>query len=165
MTLEAGVHQDRYTFTGMAILASFSIGLVQDIADQRRTIAAMRIVTGPALAQFGREIRVLRGQRSRRVTTQAKRLRFLDQKIGIRRLMRLMAGVAPPLGVRCMGILELPGHPGVAFKADIRGTLGEQPGMIRGMWFMTAQALSLFNREVDQALALFVIRFSVAGEA
>ena len=59
MTFETGIDQDRDTLTGMAILAAISIGLVQDITDQRRTVAAMRVVTGTAFAQFGRVIGVL----------------------------------------------------------------------------------------------------------
>ena len=59
MTLEAGVDQDRDIFTGMTILAAFRIRLMQNVPDQRRPLAAMRIVAGTAVFQFGREIRVL----------------------------------------------------------------------------------------------------------
>lgn len=50
MTFETGVYQDRDTLAGMAILAAISIGLVQDISDQRRTVAAMRVMTGATIA-------------------------------------------------------------------------------------------------------------------
>ena len=165
MTFETGVYQDRDTLAGMAILAAISIGLVQDISDQRRTIAAMRVMTGATIAQFGWIIAMLLLQRPKRVTSQAKRIWFFYQQISIGRLMRLMACGAFPLGIWRMSVFELPGQVGVAAEADIRGTLDEQSCLVRGMGFVAAQALSLFKRLVHHTLLLFIGYLGVAGKA
>ena len=165
MTFETGVYQDRDTLAGMAILAAISIGLVQDISDQCRTVAAMGVVTGATIAQFGWIIAMLLPQRPKRVTSQAKRIWFFDQQISIGRLMRLMACGAFPLGIWRMSIFELPGQVGVAVEADIRGMLDEQSCLVRGMGFVTAQALSLFKRLVHYTLLLFIGYLGVAGKA
>ena len=162
MTFETCINRDWYAFTGMAILASISIGFVQDIADQCRSVAAMRVVTGTAVAKFSRKVGMLLPHRSKRVATQTKRLRLLDQKVGVGRLMRLVAGGALSLGVGRMGILELLWHPGVAVEADARGTLTEQSGHIRGMRIVAVQALSLSNRSMYHALQ-FIYKIGVAG--
>ena len=162
MTFVTCINQDRYAFTGMAILAAISIGFVQDISDQRRTVAAMRVVTRTAVAKFSRKIGMLLPHRPKRVTTLTKRLGLLDQKVGVGRLMRLMAGGALSLGVGFMCILELLWHPGVAVEADARGTLIKQPGHIRGMRIVAAQALSTFNRSMHHAL-LFIDKIGMTG--
>jgi hypothetical protein len=59
MAFETGIDQNRGALNRVAILAAFSIGLVQYISDQCRTIAAMRIVTGTTFTQFGRIISVV----------------------------------------------------------------------------------------------------------
>jgi len=138
MTFETGIDQHRDTFAGMAILTSLSKGLVQNIADQRRTVTAMGVVAGTAAAKFNRKVRVLLAHCSKLVTTQAERLDLLGQQIGKARLMRLMAGVTLSLSVWHMGILEFLGHFGVAVETEIRGPLIEQPGNIRGMRIVAA---------------------------
>lgn len=162
MTFETCIYRDRYAFTGMAILAAISIGLVQDISDQRRTVAAMRVVTRTAVAKFSRKVGMLLPHRPERVTTLTKRLGLLDQKVGVGRLMRLMAGGALSLGVGHMCILEFLWHPGVAVEADARGTIIEQPGHIRGMRVVAAQALSTFNRSMHHAL-LIIDKIGMTG--
>ena len=163
MTFETGIDQNRDPFAGMAIPTSLSIGLMQNISDQRRTVAAMRVVTGTAVAKFDREIGMLLAHRSKRVTTEAKRLGLFDQQIGIGRLMRLMAGGTLSLCIRRMSILEFLWHLGVAFEADIRGLLIKQSGYIRGMRIMTAQTLPLFNRLMNYSLVLFIGHIGVTG--
>jgi hypothetical protein len=76
--------------------------------------------------------------------------------------MRLMTGSTLSLGVRRMSIFELFRHPCVAFEADARGTLIEQPGHIRGMRIMAGQSLSFFNRDMHHTLAVFIGHFGVA---
>jgi len=165
VAFETGIDKDRCTFADMAILAPFSIGLVQDIPDQVLTVAAMRIMTGAAGAKFGREIRMFLLYRSQCMTTQAKRLNFLCQKIGIWCLMGLMTGVALSLGIGCMGIFELLWQPGVAGEADFRRAVVEQPGLVRGVRIMATQTFALLNRFMYHPLALFFGRFSMAGIA
>lgn len=165
MTFETGVDRDRDPLAGMAIVAAFLIWRVQDIPDQGRTIAAMRIMAGPAVAWFGREIRVFLQYRRHRMAPQAKRFRFLGQKIGIGGLMRPMAGSTLSLGVRSMGILEFSWQFGVAGKTDFPGGGLEHPGLVGGMRIMTAQALSLLNRFMDKPLVLLLCLLSVTGIA
>lgn len=93
----------------MAILATFTIGLMQDVSDQFRTVAAMRVMTGTAFAQFGRKIGMFLAQNRKLVTTLAKCVRIFFKKIGVRRLMRLMTGIALSLGIGSMSILKLLG--------------------------------------------------------
>jgi hypothetical protein len=83
MTFEAGVNQDRVTLAGMAIRATFRIGLMQDIFDQSPPVTAMRVVARTAVAKFSRGIGVLLLHRPELMATQAKCFRTLDQKIWI----------------------------------------------------------------------------------
>ena len=84
MTFEACVYKDRDIPAGMAVLASFRIGFMQNIPYQCGPVTAVGIVTGTAFAQFGREIRMFLLDRRSRVTFKAKRLGFLYEKICIR---------------------------------------------------------------------------------
>ena len=59
MTSEAGIDFDRNPLPFMAILTSFRIRFMQDIADQGRPVAAVRVVTGTAVYRFFREIGML----------------------------------------------------------------------------------------------------------
>ena len=79
MAFKTGIDKDRSAFAGMAILTAVCIGLVQDIPDQRRTITAMRVVTGAAFAKLSWIIWVFLLHRGQRMTTQAKRVSLFWQ--------------------------------------------------------------------------------------
>jgi hypothetical protein len=161
MAFKTCINGDRDIFAGMAILAAIGIRFMQNIPHQCRTVTAMRIVTGTTITQVGRKIGVFLLNCCKRMTTLAKRLRFFDQKIGIWRLMRFMAGGALSFDKRRMVILELPWHLRVALEADIRGRIVEQGCLVRGMRIVATQALTLFYRHMHYALELFFGRLGV----
>jgi hypothetical protein len=56
VTFKTGIYAYRDAFAGMAILAAVSIGFMQYIPNQSRTVAAMRVMAGAAVVRLGREI-------------------------------------------------------------------------------------------------------------
>jgi len=136
---------------------------MQDIANHRLSVAAMGAVTGSTVAQFGREVGMFLLNRGQRMTAKAERLGILDQQGRIGRLVRLMAGVALPVGEGSVGMLELSGQIGVTSETGIRQTFLEQSRKIRGMGIMTRQALSLAHRLMHPPLAVFLGRLFMAG--
>ena len=56
MAKQAGIDRHRGIFPGMTIGATLGVRLMQNVPDQARPIAAMRIVTGPAVFQISGEI-------------------------------------------------------------------------------------------------------------
>lgn len=58
MTFEAGIDPHRLPFAGVTITTAIGIRFMQDIPHQCRPVAAMRVVTGTAVFQFIREIRM-----------------------------------------------------------------------------------------------------------
>lgn len=76
--------------------------------------------------------------------------------------MRLMAGIALSLAVRCMRVFKFLGHSSVAVEADCRGSIFEQPVLTRGMGIMAAEAFSLFHRFMHYTFELFCCRIGMA---
>lgn len=149
----------------MTIVAAFFIWLVKDIPDQGRPVAAVRIMTGSAPAQLGREIDMFLAQSRKLVTVLAKCVRVFFKKVGERRLMRLMTGIALSLGIRGMRMLKLLGKAGMAAETGCCETVLKESSLGRSMRFMAAQTLSLENRTVDNALELFSFGLVVTGVA
>lgn len=125
MALKTDVPANRLILAGMAIPAVIRVGFMQDIADQVRTIAAVRAVTSQTFPKLGREIRMFLLQICHLMAPKAKRLRILDQQIVIGGLVWPMTGKALPFGKGRMGMLELFGQLAMTVETDIRKTVFE----------------------------------------
>ena len=68
MTPETGFDTHRYTFSFMAVIATFCVRWVQDIADHCRPVAAMGAVTGGAVLHLFRKVGVFLLYRLERMT-------------------------------------------------------------------------------------------------
>lgn len=165
MASQTCIDPDRDVLSRMAIVAAGGVGLVQNIADQRPPVAAVRVMTGPAVARFGRKVGMLLPHRRERVTAQAERLGFLDQQAWIRRLVRLVAGVTLPFGVGRVGKLVVLGQPGMAGEAGFSRTVAEQSGEFRGVGIMAGQAFPLAHRLMHCPLTDFRFNLGMTGIA
>ena len=101
---------------GMACTAILAERSMQDIAEYRLFITAMRAVTGQTTLYHNRESFVLVVNFRVRMTGFAELLRRLIQQLIIIRLMGLVAGITLPLCIWCVGVFIFLCQIGVTLK-------------------------------------------------
>lgn len=165
VAFEAGIDRHWNVLSGMAVFAAGGVGVVQVVAHQRRTVAAMRTMAGAAVLQLGRVVGVLRPHTLHWMTTQAERFRLLHQQVGIRRLVGLVAGCTLALGVRGVGKFELFRQSGVAGETELTLTGFQQVGVVRRMGIVATQTFPLTDRLMHLSLLVFLCFGGMAGIA
>jgi hypothetical protein len=131
MAFETGIDCYRNTFAGMAVIATICIWIMQDIAYKTPPVAAMGAMTGRTVLYRRGKVGMFRLHGLGRMTGLTELVRFLDEQIAISRLVRIMAGAALSLGVRCMCIFELLGQLGMTVEAECRYRCFEHIGLVR----------------------------------
>lgn len=165
MTSQAAVDAHRDPFPGVAVCAAIGIRCMQGIPHQPGPVAAVRVVTRSAFTQLGREAGVLVLQRRAGVTVEAEIFRILFQQIGKVRLMRLMTGIALPLGIWRMAVLVRALQGIVTAEAGFRRPGVEQVVVVGRMRIVTPQAFSPRDRGMHEALEMLARLVFVAGIA
>lgn len=165
MALKAGIDAHRNTFSGMAVIAAFRIGRMQNITNHPPAVASMGAMTGDTVLHLLGEIGMLLLHRIGRMAALAELFRGFDKQIAIGRLVHIMTGGALPFGVRRMGVPELLGQVCMAVEAELRCTRLEQLGRIRGMWVVAVNAFALLYWLVHLPLTAFDVRLVVTGKA
>lgn len=125
----------------------------------------MRIVTGTTVSRWSRETGMLLADNRRRMATQTEGVATSDQQVRMLGLMRLVAGGALPLGIRCMRPFEVAGQLCVTAVAGLSRPVIKQALVLGGVRVMTTETFPLAHRLMHHPTILRGRGISVTGIA
>ncbi|MDD1713603.1 MAG: hypothetical protein LUQ69_10600 [Methanoregulaceae archaeon] len=175
VTLLASLYADHARGLIMARITALLIRLMQNVADQGRPLAAMRIVTGEAIAQGAGIVGVLGLQPLCLVAGAAQFIRGLGQEHGAVGIVRLVTGPAFTVQIGCMGIfvffLKNLGififllESVMALQTSALDIFGDQPLLGCSMRLMAVRTLIAIDGLMDDACLEGFGLFLVTGVA